>query len=94
MGQRCSNTTGVFFEDVVVKKENILAGVGDGFKLAMGAFDKTRPPVAAGAVGLAQRALDEATKYALERKTFGTQIINHQVNNLKSIEIEYFEQNA
>ena len=45
----------------------------------MGAFDRTRPPVAAGAVGLSQRALDEATKYALERKTFGTEIVNHQV---------------
>lgn len=50
-----------------------------GFKIAMGAFDHTRPPVAAAAVGLSQRALDEATKYALERKTFGTQIVNHQV---------------
>ena len=44
----------------------------------MGAFDQTRPPVAAGAVGLAQRALDEATKYAAERKTFGKPIIMHQ----------------
>ena len=44
----------------------------------MGAFDNTRPPVAAGAVGLAQRCLDESTKYALERKTFGTALINHQ----------------
>ena len=44
----------------------------------MGAFDKTRPPVAAGAVGIAQRALDEATKYAVERKTFGVPIIAHQ----------------
>ena len=44
----------------------------------MGAFDKTRPPVAAGAVGLAQRCLDEATKYAMERKAFGVPIINHQ----------------
>lgn len=44
----------------------------------MGAFDKTRPPVAAGACGLAQRALDEATKYATERKAFGVPIINHQ----------------
>uniref|UniRef100_A0A8C4VQN7 Acyl-CoA dehydrogenase medium chain n=1 Tax=Gopherus evgoodei TaxID=1825980 RepID=A0A8C4VQN7_9SAUR len=51
---------------------------GVGFKIAMGAFDKTRPPVAAGAVGLAQRALDEATRYALERKTFGKPIIEHQ----------------
>ena len=44
----------------------------------MGAFDKTRPPVAAGGVGLAQRCLDEATKYAMERKAFGTPIMNHQ----------------
>ena len=44
----------------------------------MGAFDKTRPPVAAGAVGISQRALDEATKYATERKAFGVPIINHQ----------------
>jgi len=78
MGQRCSDTRGITFEDVVVKQENVLGSVGEGFKLAMGAFDFTRPGVAAGAVGLARRALDEATKYALERKTFGTQIINHQ----------------
>jgi acyl-CoA dehydrogenase len=44
----------------------------------MGAFDKTRPPVAAGATGIAQRALDEATKYAMERKAFGVPIMNHQ----------------
>lgn len=78
LGQRCSDTRGITFEDVVVKKENVLIGEGAGFKVAMGAFDQTRPPVAAGAVGLAQRALDEATKYATERKTFGVPIINHQ----------------
>ncbi len=44
----------------------------------MGAFDFTRPPVAAGAVGLARRALDEATKYSLERKTMGKHIGEHQ----------------
>merc|ERR1712172_321842 len=54
-------------------------GVTPGRKeINMGAFDKTRPPVAAGAVGISQRALDEATKYATERKTFGPAIINHQ----------------
>uniref|UniRef100_A0A8C5V9D3 Medium-chain specific acyl-CoA dehydrogenase, mitochondrial n=1 Tax=Microcebus murinus TaxID=30608 RepID=A0A8C5V9D3_MICMU len=78
MGQRCSDTRGIVFEDVKVPKENVLIGEGAGFKIAMGAFDKTRPPVAAGAVGLAQRALDEATKYALERKTFGKPLIEHQ----------------
>lgn len=55
----------------------------------MGAFDRTRPPVASGAVGLAQRAHDEALKYSMQRKTMGTvqfpritltlqEIINHQ----------------
>merc|ERR1719414_1235775 len=78
MGQRASDTRGITFEDVVVKKENVLLGEGAGFKVAMGAFDMTRPPVAAGAVGLASRALDEATKYSLERKTFGVPIVNHQ----------------
>lgn len=78
MGQRCSDTRGVTFEDVVVPDENRIGDVGYGFKLAMGAFDRTRPPVAAGAVGLAQRAHDEALKYAMQRKTMGTEIINHQ----------------
>merc|ERR1719367_459726 len=78
MGQRASDTRGITFEDVVVKKENVLIGEGAGFKVAMGTFDDTRPPVASGAVGLAQRALDEATKYAMERKTFGKPIMAHQ----------------
>ncbi|XP_077471441.1 medium-chain specific acyl-CoA dehydrogenase, mitochondrial [Stigmatopora argus] len=78
MGQRCSDTRGITFEDVRIPKENVLIGEGAGFKIAMGAFDKTRPPVAAGATGLAQRALDEATSYALERKTFGKLIAEHQ----------------
>ena len=50
----------------------------------------TRPPVAAGAVGLASRALDEATKYSLERKTFGVPIVNHQVTNHFSLSIFQF----
>lgn len=78
MGQRASDTRGITFEDVRIPKENVLGKEGDGFKIAMGTFDKTRPPVAAGAIGLARRALDEALKYSLERKTFGTPIVNHQ----------------
>ncbi|PNF20565.1 putative medium-chain specific acyl-CoA dehydrogenase, mitochondrial [Cryptotermes secundus] len=78
MGQRCSDTRGITFEDVRVPKANLLLGEGAGFKIAMGAFDKTRPPVASGATGVARRALDEATKYSLERKTFGVPIANHQ----------------
>ncbi|XP_054274760.1 medium-chain specific acyl-CoA dehydrogenase, mitochondrial isoform X2 [Macrosteles quadrilineatus] len=78
MGQRASDTRGITFEDVRIPKENVLGAEGLGFKIAMETFDKTRPPVAAGAVGLAQRALDEATKYSLERKAFGIPIAGHQ----------------
>jgi acyl-CoA dehydrogenase len=78
MGQKCSDTRPIYFEDVVVKQENVLGSVGQGFKLAMGAFDFTRPPVAIGAVGLARRAMDEAVQYSLERKSMGVPIAAHQ----------------
>ncbi|RLU15307.1 hypothetical protein DMN91_012301 [Ooceraea biroi] len=78
MGQRASDTRGITFEDVRVPEENVLLGEGQGFKIAMKTFDRTRPGVAAASVGLAQRALDEATKYALERKTFNKPIAEHQ----------------
>jgi len=78
LGQRCSDTRGITFEDVVVPAANRLGAEGEGFKIAMKAFDNTRPPVAIGAVGLARRAADEAIKYALERKTFGVPIAQHQ----------------
>lgn len=45
MGQRCSDTRGITFEDVRIPKENVLIAEGAGFKIAMGAFDSTRPPV-------------------------------------------------
>jgi hypothetical protein len=45
MGQRCSDTRGITFEDVRVPKENVLLAEGAGFKIAMAVFDKTRPPV-------------------------------------------------
>jgi len=78
MGQRCSDTRGVTFEDVVVSDSNRLGDEGFGFKVAMKAFDKTRPPVAIGAVGLARRAMDEAMAYSIERKTMGKPIAQHQ----------------
>jgi acyl-CoA dehydrogenase len=83
MGQRASDTRPIFFEDVVVPKKNVLGEVGAGFKVAMGAFDNTRPPVAIGAVGVARRAMDEAMQYSLERKTMGMPIAQHQsVSNM------------
>ncbi|XP_046830811.1 probable medium-chain specific acyl-CoA dehydrogenase, mitochondrial [Vespa crabro] len=78
MGQRASDTRMITFEDVRVPEENVLLGEGAGFKVAMKTFDRTRTPVASMAVGLAQRAMDEATKYAMERKTFNKPIAEHQ----------------
>lgn len=78
MGQRASDTRGVKFEDVVVPIENRLGEEGEGFKIAMKAFDITRPLVAAGAVGLARAAYEHAVDYAKERETMGRPIAQHQ----------------
>jgi len=78
MGQKCSDTRGIRFENVRVPKKNVIGKPGAGFLYAMAAFDNTRPPVAAAATGLAWRALDEATKYSFERKTMGKPIVQHQ----------------
>jgi acyl-CoA dehydrogenase len=78
LGQRASDTRGITFEDVKVPEKYRLGLEGQGFKIAMGAFDHTRPAVAAGAVGLARRAMDEAVAYAKTRKTFGVPIASYQ----------------
>jgi len=78
MGQRCSDTRGITFTDVKVHKKYLLGAEGEGFKIAMKAFDLSRPMVAALAVGIAQCAYEHAVRYALERKTFGKAIAEHQ----------------
>ena len=78
MGQRASDTRGVKFEDVEVPVSNRLGEEGQGFIIAMKAFDKTRPLVAAGAVGLARAAYQHAVDYAKERSTMGRPIMKHQ----------------
>ena len=79
LGQRASNTAVVNFDDVRVPSENVLAEEGHGFKLAMHTFDRTRPDIGAGACGLIRRAMEESIAYALERKTFGVPIAEHQM---------------
>jgi acyl-CoA dehydrogenase len=78
MGQRASDTAEIALEDVVVPESQRLGREGDGFMIAMQVFDRSRPTVAAGAVGLAQRALDESIKYAKMRESFGVPIGQHQ----------------
>jgi acyl-CoA dehydrogenase len=78
MGQRASNTTDVIFEDVKIPKSALVGSEDGGFKVAMKTFDKSRPWIAAMATGVIRRALEESTAYALERKTFGVPIAQHQ----------------
>jgi len=78
MGQRASDTRAVDFEDVRIPAANRVGDEGKGWLIAMSAFDHTRPPVAAGAVGVARKAHEHALRYAKERETFGRPIAEHQ----------------
>jgi acyl-CoA dehydrogenase len=78
MGQRASDTRAITFENVEIPADNVVGQVGDGWKLAMAAFDYTRPSVATAAVGLARAAMEHSVRYSQERKTFGTPIYTHQ----------------
>jgi len=66
------------FDGVHVDSDSLLGDVGDGFKIAMRTFDRSRPTVAAQAVGLGQGAIDIALDYALRRHTFGTPLLGHE----------------
>jgi acyl-CoA dehydrogenase len=78
LGQRASHTADVIYEEVKVPKEYMIAPAGQGFKLAMKTFDRSRPWIGAGACGVIRRALDESRAYALERKAFGQPIAQFQ----------------
>lgn len=78
MGWKVSPTRELVFDQCFIPEENLLTGVGEGFKVAMSALDKGRITIGAIAVGLAQRALDEAVRYSLERKQFDQAIFNFQ----------------
>ena len=78
MGQRSTDTSAFSLQDVVVPAANRIGEEGDGFKIAMLTLDFTRPGTAAGAVGVAQAALDYSIEYAKERVTFDVPIAMHQ----------------
>jgi glutaryl-CoA dehydrogenase (non-decarboxylating) len=75
-----AGNTGFFkMSDVEVPAENLVGKPGEGFKIAMFALDQGRFTVAAGATGLIRACRDASVKYALERKTFGVEIGQHQL---------------
>jgi len=87
MGQRCSNTAGINFNNVRVPKENMLAPPGEGFVLAMKTFSRTRPIIGAFAVGVARSAMEFAMDYAKKRRAFESKIINFQAIQNKIAEM-------
>jgi len=78
LGIRASSTRELVFTDCKIPKENLLSKEGMGFIVTMKTFDMSRPGVAAQALGIAQGALDEAVKYAKERRQFGKSISSFQ----------------
>lgn len=79
MGQRCSDTRSIQFDDVRVSADQLIGGSeSGGWMNAMKAFDMSRPNIAAHATGLARAAYEHALQYSGERSTFGKPLHRHQ----------------
>lgn len=78
MGHRASDTAEIVFENVRVPAENLIGGEGNGFKIAMETFDRTRVGIGAAGVGVARAALAASIKFLKERQQFGQPLANFQ----------------
>ena len=88
MGIKGSTTGEVFLNECRIPAENRLLEEGDGFKVAMRVLDRSRPGIAAQALGIAQGATDYALEYAKTRETMGKPIGEHQLIAAKLAEME------
>ena len=88
MGIRAASNCIVSYDNVRVSADRVLGQVGKGFKIAMAALDCGRIGIAAQSVGIAQGALNEAIKYAKERKQFGKSIVSFQNSQFKIAEMQ------
>ncbi|RZG66653.1 MULTISPECIES: acyl-CoA dehydrogenase family protein [Acinetobacter] len=78
MGQHCSDTATIIFDDCRIPADHLLGQEGDGYKIALSNLESGRIGIAAQCVGMARAALDAAVEYAHERKAFGVEILQHQ----------------
>lgn len=78
MGHRASATATLAFDGVKVPRSNLIHEPGDGLKLLLASLNKSRPSVAAHALGIARAAFDEAVSYINERQQSGRKIIEFQ----------------
>jgi alkylation response protein AidB-like acyl-CoA dehydrogenase len=88
MGLRASSTTELIFEDAVVPVANRILEEGEGFKVALSNLEGGRIGIAAQSLGIGQAALDEAVKYAKERRQFGKPITEFQGVSFKLAEMK------
>src|SRR2546422_8190099 len=78
MGIRASDTMTLGFDGCRIPKGNLLGTKGKGFNIALATLDGGRIGIAAQALGIAQRALEESLKYSQEREAFGSKIAEFQ----------------
>jgi len=83
MGLKCSDTRELSFVDTKVPRANLLGEENHGFKIALSLLDNGRVGVGSQALGIAQRAFEEALKYSKERKQFGQPLCNFQAIQFK-----------
>ncbi len=88
LGISGSTTGELVFDGCRVPADNLLGAEGEGFKLAMRILDRSRPGVAAQALGIAQGAADYALEYARTRETMGRPIAEHQLVAAKLADME------
>jgi alkylation response protein AidB-like acyl-CoA dehydrogenase len=88
LGISGSTTGELTFDEVRVPARNLLGSEGEGFKIAMRILDRSRPGVAAQALGIAQGATDYALAYAKSRETMGRPIVQHQLIAAKLADME------
>ena len=80
---RGSETGELVFEDCAIPEENLVGKEGQGVYILMKGLDYERLILGAGALGIAQAAMDEALLYTSERKQFDTALINFQIIQAK-----------
>ena len=78
LGIRSSDTTELYFDNVVIPSENLIGKEGDGFKICLETLDGGRIGIASQALGIAQASLDASIKYSKEREQFGKPISSFQ----------------
>jgi alkylation response protein AidB-like acyl-CoA dehydrogenase len=88
LGISGSTTGELTFDDCRIPVANLLGAEGEGFKIAMRILDRSRPGVAAQALGIAQGATDYALEYAKSRETMGKPIAEHQLIAAKLADME------